>query len=101
MSSSRTTLFPYTTLFRSDGEQTGKVVELTTENYVEPEIEKKVDEDAVNRGEIVEYTLTIDLPGDIGSYNEFVIYDELDSRLSYVDRSEEHTSELQSRRQPV
>lgn len=70
-----------------DGEQTGKVVELTTENYVEPEIEKKVDEDAVNRGEIVEYTLTIDLPGDIGSYNEFVIYDELDSRLSYVDGS--------------
>lgn len=70
-----------------DGSHEGTVVKLEAMNYVEPEIEKEVDESAVNRGEIVTYTLTIDLPADIASYNHFVVTDLLDDRLSYVDGS--------------
>lgn len=73
--------------FLSDGSHVGEVVGLTAYNYKEPDIEKDIDESAVNRGEIVTYTLTIELPKDISSYNSFVVTDVLDARLSYVDES--------------
>jgi len=69
------------------GEHHGTVVHVDAMNYVEPDIDKEVDEDEVNRGETVTYTLTVDLPGDISSYNHFVVTDVLDPRLSYVDGS--------------
>lgn len=69
------------------GVRDGKVVKVTAYNFVEPEIEKKVSEPAVNRGDTVTYSITVNLPGDIHEYNRFVITDELDENLTYVDGS--------------
>lgn len=62
-------------------------VEIDVKNYKHPEVIKEVDKDAVNRGEIVTYTIKVDLPGDIGSYNNFVVTDVLDENLIYVPES--------------
>lgn len=64
--------------------ESGTTVPVDIENYKEPDIEKDVDESDVNRGEIVTYTLTIDLPGDIDKYTQFVVTDVLDSNLEYA-----------------
>ncbi|MEI3606076.1 SpaH/EbpB family LPXTG-anchored major pilin [Pseudogracilibacillus sp. SE30717A] len=66
-------------------ESSTKTVNLKVKNYKSPDIEKSVDESAVNRGETVTYTLTNKFPGDIHEYKNYVITDELDGRLSYVD----------------
>ena len=63
---------------------TGTIESVTVVNYLEPDIEKEVDQPDANRGDTVTYTLKIDLPGDIKDYKNFVITDVLDSRLSYV-----------------
>lgn len=62
-----------------------KTVNVHVKNYVEPEVEKSVDKNKVNRGETVTFSIKSTLPGDIGSYKTYKITDELDSRLSYVD----------------
>jgi len=69
------------------GDRTGTVVDLNIKNYQSPDIEKEVDESAINRGETVTYTLTNTLPGDIHEYKQYVITDVLDQYLSYVDGS--------------
>src|SRR5699024_4921249 len=73
-----------------DGVETsGEVVWLTAKNYQEPEVEKEVSEPAVNRGEVVTYTIIVDLPADINTYESFVITDVLHENLEYVDGSAE------------
>lgn len=62
-------------------------VTVSLENYKEPGVEKEVDENAVNRGEIVTYTITVDLPGDIKSYESFVITDVLHPNLEFISQS--------------
>lgn len=64
-----------------------ETVKVSVKNYKSPDIEKSVDESAVNRGETVTYTLTNKFPGDIHEYNSYVITDELDDRLLYKDGS--------------
>lgn len=66
----------------------GKTIKVSLKNYKKPEIEKDIDETAVNRGETVTYTLTIELPGDIQNYESFVITDVLHENLEYVDDSQ-------------
>lgn len=72
--------------FSVDGQGVMKEVEL--QNYVKPEVEKAVDKWHVNRGEEVEFTITVELPGDIASYDSFNITDTLSEGLEYVDKSE-------------
>lgn len=74
--------------FAEDGSHVGAVVEVQADNYQKPEIAKAVDKAAVNRGESVTYTLTVDLPGDINEYDSFTIIDELHADLEYVNGSE-------------
>jgi fimbrial isopeptide formation D2 family protein/LPXTG-motif cell wall-anchored protein len=71
----------------ANGVRTGVVTDLNIKNYKSPDIEKEVDISAVNRGEIVTYTLTNELPGDIHLYKQYVIKDVLDQYLSYVEGS--------------
>src|SRR5699024_7599684 len=71
-----------------NGERDGAVVEVTARNFSKPGVEKEVNKDAVNRGEIVKYTITVDLPADINEYSNFTIIDELDPNLEYVNGSE-------------
>src|SRR5690625_156369 len=73
--------------FRPDNIHENTVVTLTVDNYEEPGLDKEVDKSAVNRGETITYTITSDLPGDIHSYESYVITDELDQHLSYLDES--------------
>ena len=74
--------------FNVDGVGEGTIEKVVVINYLKPDIEKEVDQPNANRGDTVTYTLKIDLPGDIQDYKNFVITDELDSRLSYVAGSE-------------
>lgn len=67
--------------------ESGATVEVDVQNYKHPEVVKEVNIDAVNRGEIVTYTIKIELPGDIGSYNNFTVTDKLDQNLIYVPES--------------
>ena len=60
------------------------VVHLTVDNYKEPEVDKEVDRDAVNRGETVEYTITVELPADIQSYKYFDVTDMLHENLEFL-----------------
>lgn len=46
--------------------------------------EKKPDKPSVNVGDEVEWTITANVPTDIGTYSKFDITDELDKRLNYV-----------------
>ncbi|WP_217585900.1 SpaH/EbpB family LPXTG-anchored major pilin [Lentibacillus saliphilus] len=62
----------------------GTVVVESAVNYKSPEIIKEVSEPEVNRGDIVTYTLTIDIPGDISDYNSFVVTDVLDDNLEFA-----------------
>lgn len=71
-------------MINEEGDRKGKVVEIEIQNYRSPDIEKEVDNSAVNRGETVTYSITTELPGDIHEYNSFVITDLLDSNLAYV-----------------
>lgn len=64
-------------------EESGVTVEVNVANFKEPEVEKEVDYSAVNRGEIVEYTIKVQLPGDIGAYNSFVVTDVLHQNLQF------------------
>lgn len=66
----------------------GQKANVSLKNYKKPEVEKNVDETAVNRGETVTYTLTIELPGDIANYDSFVVTDTLHEHLNYVDESQ-------------
>lgn len=61
---------------------------VSLQNYSKPEVEKKVDKEAVNRGEKVTFTITVDLPQDIADYERFVITDVLHKDLEYVDGSQ-------------
>src|SRR5690625_366198 len=65
----------------------GEVTGVELHNYSEPEVEKEVSEPKVNRGDTVTYTITVDLPADINSYESFVITDVLHEHLTYVDES--------------
>jgi len=69
-------------------EKSGKTVTVKMENFKEPDIEKSVDEPAINRGEIVTYTFKLTLPGDIKDYINFNVTDVLHENLEYVDGSE-------------
>ncbi|PKR77904.1 hypothetical protein CEY16_08230 [Halalkalibacillus sediminis] len=67
-------------------ESSGEVDPVWVTNYKIPEIDKQVnggDSLEINREENFTYTLHIDLPGDIGSYNSFVISDQLDPMLHF------------------
>lgn len=68
-------------------EESGTTVEVGVKNYVHPDVDKNIDLDAVNRGEIVTYTITVELPGDINKYKSFVVTDKLHENLEYVDGS--------------
>src|SRR3712207_8937727 len=73
----RSTLFPYTTLFRSDVE----------------DLDGDLLADLDHLGRVVDV-----LPGQLGDVHEAVHAAEVDERAEVDDRrSEEHTSELQSR----
>jgi|SRR5690625_5180073 len=65
----------------------GASKEVSLENYVKPEVEKEVDETHVNRGKEVEFTITVQLPGDIANYKSFNITDTLHNDLEYVSES--------------
>lgn len=65
-------------------EKSNKTVKVKVKNYHEPEVEKSVDESAVNRGEEVTYTITVDLPADIKDYKNFVVTDVLHENLEFV-----------------
>ncbi|MBO1003351.1 SpaH/EbpB family LPXTG-anchored major pilin [Pseudogracilibacillus auburnensis] len=65
--------------------ESGTTVKVNVKNYKEPEVDKDVDFDAVNRGEIVTYTITVDLPGDIKDYKNFVVTDTLHENLEFVE----------------
>lgn len=67
-----------------DTEHMGTVVEVTAKNYQEPKVIKEVDTSAVNRGEEVTYTISVDLPADIKEYKHFVVTDELHENLEFV-----------------
>src|SRR5690625_1431033 len=69
-------------------EKQGEHKKVSLYNYKEPEVEKSVDKQAVNRGETVQFSITVDLPGDIQSYEKFDVIDLLDDRLEYIDGSE-------------
>src|SRR5699024_5131275 len=69
-------------------EKSRKTVTVKMENFKEPDIEKSVDEPAINRGEIVTYTFKLTLPGDIKDYINFNVTDVLHENLEYVDGSE-------------
>lgn len=68
-----------------DIEESNVTVPVKVFNFVEPDIEKTVDETAVNRGEKVTYSLDLKLPGDIEDYNQFTITDVLDENLTFND----------------
>lgn len=65
--------------------ESGTTVEVNVKNYKHPEVEKEVDLTAVNRGEVVTYTITVDLPGDIKEYKDFVVTDTLHANLEFVE----------------
>lgn len=60
-------------------------VKVDVKNYEKPDVEKSVDETAVNRGEVVTYTISVDLPGDIKDYKSFVARDTLHENLDFVE----------------
>lgn len=64
-----------------------EVVQVALQNYSVPEVDKEVDRDQVNRGEVVEFTITVDLPKDIAKYQKFDVIDQLHEHLIYVDGS--------------
>lgn len=64
-----------------------EVVQVELQNYSKPEVDKEVDEEAVNRGETVEFTITVALPKDIAKYQKFDVIDQLHEHLIYVDGS--------------
>lgn len=74
--------------FTIETSDAGKTVNVDLANYKKPEVEKEVSESQVNRGETVTYTITVDLPGDIAEYDDFVITDVLHDNLEYVDGSQ-------------
>lgn len=73
-------------------EKSNKTVMVYMDNFKEPEIEKSVDKSAVNRGEIVTYTLKLTLPGDIKDYINFNVTDVLHENLEYVPGSQSDPS---------
>ena len=73
-------------------EKHGKTVMVDVDNYKEPTPKKEVSHQEINRGEIITYTIKVDIPGDISSYKNFVVRDELDGNLEYVAESESHPS---------
>lgn len=71
--------------FSIDQQGAKKFVSLN--NYKEPEVEKSVGKEAVNRGETVTYEITLQLPEDIQSYEYFNVNDTLHDDLQYVSNS--------------
>lgn len=71
-----------------DGVKTGTVETVEITNYQAPAIEKTINGSTetheTNRETEFTYNLTIALPEDIADYQEFIITDILDSRLSYT-----------------
>ncbi|HZW68157.1 MAG TPA: SpaH/EbpB family LPXTG-anchored major pilin [Pseudogracilibacillus sp.] len=65
--------------------ESGKTVKVDVKNYQKPDVKKSVDETAVNRGEVVTYTISVDLPGDIKDYKSFVVTDTLHENLEFVE----------------
>lgn len=64
--------------------KSGELVVKKLQNYSPPDVEKEVDKEAVNRGETVEFTITVNLPLDITRYNKFDVIDQLHENLIYV-----------------
>lgn len=69
--------------FDDNGGHVGHVEEVTAFNYKEPTVVKEVDKSAVNRGEVVTYTINLDLPADIADYTKFVVTDTLHANLEF------------------
>lgn len=71
-----------------DGTKTGKVETVEFTNYKAPAIEKTINGSTetleTNRETEFTYNLKIALPEDIASYDEFIVSDILDSRLTYT-----------------
>ncbi len=72
----------------TDGEKTGTVETVEITNYEAPSIEKTINGSTetheTNRETEFTYNLKIALPKDIAEYEEFVVTDILDDRLSYT-----------------
>lgn len=72
--------------FTITSEDAGTTIDLSTiNNFKEPEVEKEVSEPEVNRGDTITYTITVDMPSNIGEYTEFTVTDTLDPNLTYTD----------------
>lgn len=67
--------------------ESGVIVNVELQNYSKPDVEKDVDKEAVNRGEIVEFTISVNLPLDIEDYVKFDVIDQLHENLLYVEGS--------------
>lgn len=71
-----------------DGQTTGTVETIEITNYIAPAIEKTINGSTetheTNRETEFTYNLIIALPEDIADYQEFIITDILDDRLSYT-----------------
>lgn len=65
-------------------EPDGVIVEVDIDNYLIPVIEKEVSNPAPGFLEEFDFTIKVDLPGDIGSYEKFTVTDTLDSRFDFV-----------------
>ncbi|NIK13176.1 SpaH/EbpB family LPXTG-anchored major pilin [Alkalibacillus almallahensis] len=63
----------------------GQIEDVMVTNFPETTITKTNDvgEGGINRGVDFDYTLTIDIPEDIASYEQFEIVDELDENLNF------------------
>lgn len=72
---------------QEDGTIQGTVVERAMDNYIIPKIEKDVEgQDHLNidRDKEYKYNLKLTLPANIEDYEEFVVTDILDDRLSFI-----------------
>ncbi|WP_411955247.1 SpaA isopeptide-forming pilin-related protein [Alkalibacillus sp. S2W] len=70
----------------ANSDQTGEVEEVMVTNFPETTIDKvaNLEMNQINREEDFDYTLTIDIPEDIASYEQFEIVDELDEDLNFT-----------------
>lgn len=64
-------------------------------NYKVPVPEKVVDEDDVNAGQTVNFTITQKIPDDVAQYTEYKLVDDYDARLSLVSTQAEILNSIQ------
>lgn len=85
-----TTTYPFTVAVDAAGTATAPIDQLTAQNYTAPaatEVIKAVNGDpttSASINEIVTFTLTVQLPGDIASFATYTLTDTFDSRFSDV-----------------